>query len=336
MRIRTSFNAIIGFTTFVLGLFVLSCGETVIDRDRPREVLSWNNPDGFEPSYIASEDDSVRWGLFVSRRYSAKDNLWAVKSVDGGEWSDPVLLMNAYWTTGMEFETVRDTFVLTFFGIEDGYFYDYNIPFEDTLPFPDTVVVRLSLSDLRRDYDGDHVPDNIEREMLLSTRLPDSDLDGKNDDVDYSPLGIPVEHKEAFKIYKVALTNLLHLDDPGNLNPDQDTAWTRYYGVYYLHEQTVAYVALPGENTLPELLDLPIVTIFARSPLYFTNNRLYTSSTNGVMPHLVFYKPSIDIFGSGASMKIEYVAAKYRKESATVYLAKHDDEWTIERVTEDE
>jgi len=244
--------------------------------------------------------------------------------------------MNAYLTSGMEFEVVRDTFVLTFYGIEDGYFYDYNIPFEDTVPFPDTVVVKLSRTELMKDYDGDHVPDNVEHEMLTSTRLPDSDLDGKDDNVDYSPLGIPVEHREAFEIYRATLIDLLHLDDPKNLNPERDTAWTRYYGIYYLHELTVAYVALPGENTLPELLDLPIVTIFARSPLYFTNKRLYISSTNGVMPHLVFYQPSIDIFGNSATMEIEYAAAKYRKESATVHLAKQADEWIIEQVTTDE
>ncbi|MFH1892592.1 MAG: hypothetical protein ABIK83_07925 [Candidatus Zixiibacteriota bacterium] len=324
------------YATAALIILTLACSDPMIDSDRPRQAISWDIPDGFEPSHITVNNAGARWGLFISRRYSGKDNLWAVRSVDGGEWRDPVLLMKAYLSTSVKFEIEADTIILTYSEIENGYFYDYNIPFEDTLPFPDSVTVKLSLAHLRADRDRDRIPDNIEQELLLSSHLPDSDLDGKTDDIDFSPLGTPLRHKENYEVYRAALIELMHLNDPENLNSSQDTAWTRYYGIYYTHEQTVAFVALPGETVMPELLNLPIITILARSPLYFTGRRLYTSSTRGIIPHLVFYKPKIDVLGSGASMDIEYVAGKYKRESATVHLSKTADKWVIDQVTVDE
>jgi len=336
MKGLESLSTLTLYATAALIILTLACSDPVIDSDRPRQAISWDIPDGFEPSHITTDDPGARWGLFISRRYSAKDNLWTVRSVDGNEWHDPVMLMNAYLSTSLKFEIANDTFILTYYEIEDGYFYDYNVPFEDTLPFPDTVIVRLSLKNLLTDRDRDRIPDRIEQELLLSSRLPDSDIDGKTDDVDFSPLGLPLIHKENFEVYRAALIELMHLDDPVNLNPAEDTAWTRYYGIFYVHEQTVAFVALPGETTMPELLNLPIITILARSPLYFTSRRLYTSSTRGIIPHLTFYKPKIDVLGSGASMDIEYVAGKYRKESATVHMSKRADKWVIDQVTVDE
>ncbi|MCK4655893.1 MAG: hypothetical protein KAT85_02640, partial [candidate division Zixibacteria bacterium] len=134
---------------------ILSCGEKVIDRDRPREVLTWDFPDDFEPSHITTDDSDTRWGLFVSRRYSERDNLWTVRSVQGGEWQTPLLLMNAYFSSELEFEVQRATLKLVITEIDDDYFWDYDQYLQDTMPFPETVTVELSLNDLTRDDDFD-------------------------------------------------------------------------------------------------------------------------------------------------------------------------------------
>ena len=320
------------FTLFL----ILSCGEKVIDRDRPREVLTWDFPDDFEPSHITTDDSDTRWGLFVSRRYSERDNLWTVRSVQGGEWQTPLLLMNAYFSSELEFEVQRATLKLVITEIDDDYFWDYDQYLQDTMPFPETVTVELSLNDLTRDDDFDGLPDRMELELLLSTRLPDSDLDGKRDDVDFCPLAKPLAHAERFDIYREAIMYLMRLDDPAKMQSVEDTAWSRYYGIYYVYQPTIVFLALPGERFMPELPNLPIIVIQARSPLYFTGKRLYGSSTGGVIPHLAFQRPKIDLVGSRAEMDIEYVTHKYKREPATIHFVKRDTGWKAESITKEE
>lgn len=311
----------------------LSCSEEVIDNDRPRQMLGWNFPDEFGPSHVTVDEDSVRWGLFVSKRFSAKDNLWAVKSRNGGEWQDPLLLMNAYYSENLIFDVSDDTIRLEFTGIDESYFWDYGEYLSDTVPFPETVMITLPLVELLKDYDRDGIHDRLESELLLSTRLPDSDIDGKPDNVDFCPLAKAVEHNERFDIYRETIAHILRLDDPSKMQPKEDTAWTRHYGIFYMYEPTVTYIAMPGEIVMPELLNLPIVTIQARSPLFFTNKRLYTSTSGGVIPHLVLQRPEIDLIGNHASMKISYVSHKHKREHATIHLVEHNSKWEVESVT---
>jgi hypothetical protein len=259
-----------------------------------------------------------------------------VRSVAGGEWNDPIMLMNAYYFDELEFEVSDSFFRLTFIGIDENYFYDYDRFLDQSPDFPDTVVIELRIDDITRDKDGDNLPDLLEKEMLLSSRLPDSDGDGKADNVDYCPLGIPVQSDSRLDIYKSALIDLMKLDDLNNLVPKQDTAWTRYFGTYYIHEPTIAYIAFPGEPEPPELTDLPIVLIQARSPLYFGKRQRYGSFTGGIIPHLVFYKPEIDFFEKHATMTLEFVERVYRHESATMHFEKSGEHWVVTQVTKDE
>jgi len=325
-----------GVSVLLIPFFSLSCGEKLIDRDRPREVLTWDFPDDFKPSHVTTDESGARWGLFVSRRYSERDNLWAVRSDERGEWQSPVLLMNAYYCSKLEFEVREQVFRLIFAEIDDNYFWDYEQFLQDTLPFPQTVTVELAMTDIARDSDRDGLPDRIEKELLLSSRLPDSDADGKGDNVDFCPLAKPGAHAERFEIYREAIVYLMRLDDPAKLLPVEDTSWSRYYGTYYMHQPTVAFLALPAEISLPELLNLPIVLIQARSSLHFTDKTLYSSSTGGVVPHLVFERPTIDLMGNHAEMEIEYVTHKYKRERATIHFTKRDSEWKAESVTKDE
>ena len=327
---RACFSAL--FALFL----ILSCGEKVIDRDRPREVLTWDFPDDFEPSHITTDGNGNRWGLFVSRRYSERDNLWAVRSVQGGEWESPVLLMNAYFSSELEFEVDRETVKLVIVEIDDDYYWDYDHDLQDTMPLPERITVEFSLTDLTKDEDLDGLPDRIEQELLLSTRLPDSDLDGKRDDVDFCPLAKPLAHADRFDIYREAIMYLMRLDEPAKMQPVEDTAWSRYYDIYYVYKPTIGFLALPGERFMPELLNLPITLIQARSPLYFTGKRLYSSSTGGVIPHLVFERPKIEIAGSHAEMDIMYVTHKYKREPATIHFVKRDTGWEAESITKEE
>ena len=226
------YRMLLKFIMLLSAIITVSCGSGQIDRDRPRQVLTFNYPNGFEPSYITTDEDGTRWGLLVSRRYSGKDNLWAVKSENGGEWSEPILLMNAYYFEELEFEVRNDTFRLAFDGIDDGYFYDYNLFLDDTLPFPEKVTVELAMTDLTADEDGDALPNVMENELLLSTRMPDSDTDDKNDDVDFCPLARPCKHSDRFDIYRSAIMYLMRFDNPASLQPRQDTAWSKYYNIY--------------------------------------------------------------------------------------------------------
>jgi hypothetical protein len=313
-----------------------SCGESGIDRDRPREVLTWSYPDDFQPSHVTADDTGARWGLFVSRRYSGKDNFWAVRSTDGAGWQDPVLLMNAYYSEQLRFESENGVLRLIFTNIDEDYFWDYEQFLQDTLPFPSVVTAEFEIADLLMDNDRDNLPDRLESELLLSVRLPDSDIDGKRDDVDFCPLAVPIEHAERFEIYREAVMTLMQLDDPEKLRPIEDTAWTRFYGVYYMHEPTVVYLAMPGETHTPELMNLPIVAVQRRSSLHFTSKQLYDSYSGGVIPHLVLERPKLDFIGDKAEMDIKYVTHKYRRELATIHFSKTAGKWKVESVTKDD
>ncbi len=310
-----------------LSLLVLSCTDARIREDRTRPLLNWVYPNDFEPSYITEDESGVRWGIFASQRFSGKDNIWAVHD-EGAGWVEPLLLMNAYYYERLEFSVEKDTLELVFHDMADEYFYDYDEDI-DVPEFPDTTKLAFALEDLRYDEDSDNLPDRLERELLLSTRLPDSDMDGKADNMDFCPLGHPMQAADRFEIYVTALENFLDLDDPGRLLPSQDTAWTRYYGMYYLDEPNTQYVALPGENELPEFVGLPIVLVQARSPLYFAAKPLYQTNSGRVIPHLVLYRPSIGFFGKDAEMLVEYAASRHLREKAILSFAQADGEWSI-------
>jgi hypothetical protein len=271
----------------------------------------------------------------VSRLYSGKDNIWAVRH-EGGEWVKPLLIMNAYYFEKLEFYVDGPLLRLVFEGIDENYFWDYRQFLQDTMPFPDTVALEFTIEELDMDQDSDGLPDRVERELLLSDRLPDSDADGKADNVDFCPLAKPLERTDRSALYREALVYLLQLDDPSKFEPSKDTAWTRYYGIYYIHQPTVVFVALPGERFMPELVNLPIVAIEARSPLYFTNMQLYSSSTGGVIPHLVFERPRFNLTGGRGEMAMVYVNHKYRRESATIHFANQGGVWEVEGVVKDE
>ena len=311
------------------------CSEATVDRDRPRSIISWNFPDQFEPSHISEDEAGNRWGLFVSKRYSGKDNIWAVKAEPGGEWQNPVLLMNAYLHSRLSFQVSSDSFFLEFDDIDDGYFYDYGVEPPDSSE--ETIVTRVSFSrrDVTRDSDRDGVPNSIENELLLSNRLTDSDSDGKSDAVDFCPLSIPMPQSERYEFYKIALRSLMNLDDFENIQPSKDTAWSRYYGIYYIHEPTVIYLALPGEVQMPELTGLPVIVVQVRNPMYFTSKQSYASNSGGVVPHLEFQRPNVDFLGKKSQMKIRYVIHRYRSELATVHFVRDDNGWQIEKVTTD-
>jgi len=305
----------------------LSCTDHEIREDRPRSIQSWVYPNDFEPSFTTEDEAGVKWSLFVSQRLSGKDNLWLVHS-DGGEWVEPLILMNAYYFDSLEFTVRNDTIDMIFYDIADEYFYDYNVAL-DLPDFPDTTQLSFPITDLRLDRDSDGVPDKLERELLLSNRLPDSDMDGKRDDMDFCPLGKPMIHDDRFDLYVTALENLFHLDDPDKLLPTRDTAWTRYYGMYYLDEPNTQFMALPGEKELPEFQGLPIILIQARSPLYFSSKPMYGTTSGSVIPHIVLNSPRIGFFGIDAEMLIEYASSRHLREKALLSFTKEDDEWSI-------
>jgi hypothetical protein len=316
----------------MLAILVSGCPNDERDSDRPRSVFSWDLPLGFSPAYVATDTSGVNWGLFVSRRFSGKDNLWAVRS-DGSGWEKPVCVMNAYVFDELRFEVRDSRLNLTFVNIDPGYYRDYDLKQPDTSSTPDTLRLRFDISGLEADADKDQLPDVVEAELLTSNRLPDSDADGKSDGVDYSPLGKPLPNEARFEIYRAAIVYLMHLDDPKNIEPREDTSWSAYYGVPYLHEPTVAYLSLPDEIAMPEFVDLPIILIEARAPLYFTAKQRYSSVSGGIVPHLLFRKPEFVMFEEMTSLLIEYVADKYRRESATLLFRKIDGSWSVEGVT---
>lgn len=318
-----TFSAIL----LALSLFALSCSDADIREDRARPLLNWVYPNDFEPSYVTEDESGVKWGLFASQRFSGKDNIWAVRD-EGAGWVEPMLLMNAYYYQRLEFSVENDTLELVFYDMADEYFYDYGEDI-DVPEFPDTTRLVFALADLRYDEDSDNLPDRLEQELLLSTSLPDSDMDGKADNVDFCPLGHPIQAADRFEIYVTALENFLDLDDPDKLLPSKDTAWTRHYGMYYLNEPNTQYLALPGENKIPEFVGLPIVVIQARSPLYFTAKPLYQTASGRVIPHLVFNRPRIGFFGSDAEMLVEYAASRHLREKAMLSFAEVDGEWSI-------
>jgi hypothetical protein len=330
-------NTAVLMFAIALGAAAMSCSSSGdIRSDRPRQVLTWEPPEDFEPTHITEAGDGTRWGIFVSKRFSGKDNFWAVKSVDGGPWTNPIMLINAYYFSDLKVKVNEETIELEFYDIDDSYFYDYE-RFLDTEPdFPETVTVSLPFSFLYKDEDRDGMPDRIEQELMLSPRLPDSDADGKRDALDFCPLGKPVEHDEVLDIYSTALTKLMDLGNISGLVARHDTAWSSYYGTYYMYEPNVAYVALPGESSIPELPGLPIILIEVKSPLVFGGRQRYASFTGGTIPHLAFYKPQISILGNEATMDIEYVERRYRREKATMQFALHGNAWEVTQVVKDD
>jgi len=320
----------------VSSVMLPSCSDPVIVRDRPRTVNNWLYPNDFEPAFITEDENGVRWGLFVSQRFSAKNNIWVTYS-DGSEWQTPLIVMNAYQFDSLSFAVRSDSLYIEFVGLSDDYFFDYNAFTGDTMDLYRPVNLAFPLALLRSDCDGDNMPDRIESELLTSTRLPDSDTDDKTDDLDFCPLGSPVVHDARFDVYKATLERLARLDDPEKMQPSQDTAWTKFYGMYYLNEPNTLYLVLVGEKELPEIPGLGVVLIQVRAPLYFTSRDSYRTSTGGVIPHLIFHNPKMGLFDRSATMRIEHVTSKYAREAAMVSLERTEGgEWSIKDIVIEE
>ncbi|MBD3219141.1 MAG: hypothetical protein GF310_12775, partial [candidate division Zixibacteria bacterium] len=189
--------------------FILACEEGPVIEDSQRRLISWKPPADFKPSYITQDEDSIYWGLFISKRYSAKYNLWTVKSSDRQNWVDPILIENAYAFSDIDFEVRNDSLHFVVYEIDPGYFPDHGLGLGAYVDYKDDISLSYSIKELRKDRDLDKIYDNIEKELLTSDRLPDTDLDGKNDLMDYCPLSKPHPFDRNHRVYESVLWNII-------------------------------------------------------------------------------------------------------------------------------
>jgi hypothetical protein len=265
---------------------LVSCGEKIAVTDPPRNLLFWNPPTDFRPSFITQDENGRYYGLFVSRRYSGKHNLWLVSSRDRKTWREPLLIENAYYFRDLDFEVRNDSLHFVYYEIAPEYFPDHGLGLAEFVDYKDDLPLSYSISDMKKDHDRDSIPDNIEGEMLISSRLPDTDLDGKLDRHDMCPISKPIPQTEKHKIIAAILEKIVESSGLDTLQIKIDRAWSKFFGIITLTEPYPMYVALSEEWDVPEFVGFPMPLVITKSPLWFVEHQNYEGFYDGVIPHI--------------------------------------------------
>lgn len=318
---------------FTIPLYICGCGEEVTIEAPRQSILDFNPPGDFRPSRITQDEKGAYWGLFVSRRLSARDNIWVVKSGDKKRWIDPVLVMNAYFANSIDFEVHSDSLYFVFYEIDPGYFLDYNLGLGDFVDYKDECEISFALSDLTYDRDNDGIYDNIEEEILTSNRLPDTDLDGKPDRLDTNPISKPAVRTRHHQIYEAVLENIIHTAGLDTITTHNDKEWSRYYGLYYLSESYPLYLSFSAEQELFELAGFPMPLIMVKTPLWYGSRTRYTSSSDGIIPHINFKRVTIKPFVNQAEVLVENYFNSENDDEFEFLVDLEDGLWTVRGVT---
>ncbi len=313
----------------LLAAFLLSCGEGPVIEASQRTLVSWTPPADFRPSYITQDEDSIYWGLFISKRYSAKYNLWAVRSSDRQNWVDPIMIGNAYYFSDIDFEVRNDSLHFVFYEIDPGYFPDHGLGLGAFVDYKDDIPLSYSIKKLRTDRDLDKIYNNIENELLTSDRLPDTDLDGKRDLIDYCPLSGPRPLDRNHEVYEAVLWNIIRSSGLDTIRIEKDSAWTKYYSTYVLKEPSPLYLAFPREQRTFEFRGFPMPLIIVKTPLWFGSRPGYHSLSGGVIPHLTFRALNYSLLRNSATVYVESYLTEEHIDNYEFHVEKEGEIWIV-------
>lgn len=318
-------------TTLILIALALifSCGQSQIIEAPQKPIISWNPPADFKPSYITQDQDSIYWGLFISKMYSAKFNLWTVKSADGKNWISPILIDNAYYFESLNFSVKNDTIHMTYYQVDPDYFPDHGLGLGAFVDNKDEMTLAYAIRDLTRDRDLDGIPDNVERELLTSPRLPDTDLDGKKDPFDTNPIAQPRPQSKNHEVYTAVLHDIVKSSGLDTIRVARDTAWTQFYRIYVLSGPSPLYLSFPHEQKTFELIGFPMILISVKTPLWFGSRPGYRSVSGGIIPHIEFQNAKYNFFGNKASAFVEFYINEEQITDYRFDLKKEQGKWTV-------
>lgn len=318
-------------TTLILIVLALSlsCGQSPIIEAPQKAIISWNPPADFKPSYVTRDQDSVYWGLFISKMYSAKFNLWTVRSTDGRNWLTPILIDNAYYFESLDFSVRNDTLHLTYYQIDPDYFPDHSLGLGAFVDNKDEMKLTYSIRDLMRDRDLDGIPDNVEHELLTSPRLPDTDLDGKKDFFDTNPISQPRRQSNNHEVYTAVLHDIVKTSGLDTIPIARDTAWTKFYRIYVLSGPSPLYLAFPHEQKTFEMVGFPMTLISVKTPLWFGSRPEYRSLSGGVIPHIDFKSTKYNFLGNKASAFVEFYINEEQITDYQFDLKKEKGKWQV-------
>ncbi len=318
-------------TTLILIVLVLtlSCGQKPIIEAPQKPIISWHSPADFRPSYITQDQDSIYWGLFISKMYSAKFNLWTVKSTDGKNWITPILIDNAYYFGSLDFSVTNDTLHLTYFQVDPDYFPDHGLGLGAFVDNKDELSLNYAIGDLTRDRDLDGIPDNVERELLTSPRLPDTDLDGKNDFFDTNPIAQPRPQSKNHEVYTAVLHGVIIASGLDTIPIARDTAWTEFYRMYVMSGPSPLYLSFPHEQKTFEMVGFPMTLISVKTPLWFGSRPGYRSVSGGIIPHIEFKNAKYNFFGNKASAFVEFYTNEEQITNYRFDLKKEKGKWIV-------
>lgn len=326
------FRPLVTIVILFLTLFSLSCSEKEIITDSRRSMINWSPPEDFRPSYITQDENGVYYGLFVSKRYSGRHNLWGVSSRDGQRWSHPFMIDNAYYFADLDFSVRNDSLFFIYYEIAPEYFGDHGLGLGAYVDHKDDLELSYSLKALKHDWDRDNLPDNVEAELLTSKRLPDTDLDGKPDFLDYNPLTVPQIKSGNYDLYEQVLWNIIQTAGLDTVPVKRDTAWSKFYGLYVLNEPFPLYVAFPGEKELFEMAGFPMPVISVKTPLWYGSRQRYNGPTGGTIPHITFWRISHRFLQNKADVYVEVFRTQDNIENYRFQLEKQDDNWNVSSI----
>lgn len=326
------FRHLVSIAILILLALSLSCSEEEVITDSRRSLVKWSPPEDFRPSYITQDENGVYYGLFISKRYSGRYNLWGVSARDGKKWSNPFLIDNAYYFGGLDFSIRNDSLFFIYYEIAPEYFGDHGLGLGDYVDYKDELDLTYSLKALRHDWDHDNLPDNVEAELLTSKRLPDTDLDGKPDALDYNPLSVPRIKSGNYDIYEQVLWNIIQSAGLDTMTIKRDTAWSKFYGIYVLSEPAPLYVAFPHEKQLFEMAGFPLPLISVKTQLWFGSRPRYRSTTGGTIPHINFSRISHKFLQNKAEAYVEVFRSEDNIENYRFILEKVDDKWNVSSI----
>ncbi len=325
-------NARLTTTILILIILVAGCGSKEVVEDPRRKVVDWDPPQDFRPSKITRDQDGIYHGLFVSRMYSAKFNLWMVSSRDSINWINPTFIMNAYSSDDINFIVRNDSVYLTYFTIDPSYFEDYGLGLAEFVDYKDELNLAFALKDLKRDRDRDGIYDNIEGQLLISYRLPDTDLDGKPDLYDFCPLSKPRPQTKNHRVYHAVLEDVIETSNLDQIKIQRDTAWTKYFRLYTLQHPTPLYLSFADEKTLFELQGFPMPLIMAKTPLWFGSRIEYRSFSDDIIPHLNFKKVAYNFLRAEARVYVDSYVSDDSQEEFEFHVKKDKGKWVVKTV----
>jgi uncharacterized membrane protein len=310
--------------------------EKTVEVDPARPVMSWSPPADFVPSYITADDSGSLWGLFVSKRYSAKDNLWAVQSADSVNWKNPILIGNAYNFDSLEFDVRSDSLILVYHGISTLYAIDQGLDHEHFVKQAEIVRIAHALDDLTNDNDKDNLPDNIENELLTDKDQSDTDQDGKPDNQDFNPLARGMQPTDNHKMFSAVLWDIIASPNQDHRLTGRDSIWSKFYKIYTLTERTPLYASFSELDSVPEFIDFPVPIISETSPDKFRSVSGYNGWTGGVIPYYDFREVQYNFEKDKESAEI--FVDRYHTADKIEYLQysllKEDGIWNVSAVTQ--